>query len=94
MPEIQIRSYHVIVEECHLDGLKTVSPPTRKAAAAVVFKNPYAGLYQEDLSLFYQWSEYLGGVLTQKAVADVKLIWKFMLKREEKYEYLNRVVDL
>ncbi|MDR2443620.1 MAG: amino acid synthesis family protein [Deltaproteobacteria bacterium] len=66
-PTLQIRSYHIFVEECHLDGLKPVSPPTRKAAAAAVFKNPYAGVYQEDLSLFYAWSEELGAILTAKA---------------------------
>jgi hypothetical protein len=43
--------------------------PTRKAAAVAVFKNPYAGKYQEDLSLLYEWSEGLGAVLTKKAVA-------------------------
>ena len=68
-PELQIRSFHVIVEECHMDGVKPLSPPTRKAAAAVVFKNPYAGLHQEDLSLFYEWSERLGAMLTGRAVS-------------------------
>jgi hypothetical protein len=43
--------------------------PTRKAAAAAVFINPFAGKYQEDLNLLIQWSEELGGVLTKKAVA-------------------------
>jgi len=35
----------------------------------VVFTNPFAGKYQEDLSLLIQWSEELGEMLTQKAVA-------------------------
>ncbi len=68
-PEMQVRAYYVVVEECLMDGVKKVARPTRKAAAAAVFKNPYAGVYQEDLSLFYAWSEELGAVLTQKAVA-------------------------
>ncbi|MDR1656280.1 MAG: amino acid synthesis family protein [Deltaproteobacteria bacterium] len=72
-PELIIRAYHVIVEECHLDGLRPVDPPTRKAAAAVVFKNPYAGIFQEDLSLLYQWSEQLGDILTRKAVAALNI---------------------
>ncbi len=67
--EPQVRTYYVVVEECLLDGVKPVAKPTRKAAAAVVLKNPYAGVYQEDLSLLYKWSETLGEILTQKAVA-------------------------
>lgn len=65
----QIRSYYVVVEECCRDGVKVLDKPTRKAAAAAVFKNPYAGVYQEDLSLLYKWSEDLGEILTRKAVA-------------------------
>lgn len=67
--EMQVRAYHVVIEECLIDGVKKVDKPTRKAAAAAVIKNPYAGIYQEDLSLFYKWSEELGAVLTKKAVA-------------------------
>lgn len=67
--ELQIRAYYVVVEECLIDGAKKTDKPTRKAAAAAVIKNPYAGIYQEDLSLFYKWSEELGATLTQKAVA-------------------------
>lgn len=65
----QIRSFYVVMEECCQDGAKALEKPTRKVAAAVVLKNPYAGLYQEDLSLFYKWSEELGAILTQKAIA-------------------------
>ena len=67
--ELQVRAYHVIVAETLVDGQKKVDRPTRKAAAVAVFKNPYAGVYQEDLSLLYKWSEELGAILTQKAVA-------------------------
>ncbi|MBT6751961.1 MAG: amino acid synthesis family protein, partial [Desulfobacula sp.] len=49
----QIRTIYTIVEETCIDGVKTLEKPTRKAACAVVFKNPYAGQYQEDLSLLY-----------------------------------------
>ncbi|MCP4683305.1 MAG: amino acid synthesis family protein [Desulfobacterales bacterium] len=65
----QIRSIHTIVEETLIDGVKTLEKSTRKAACAIVFKNPYAGRYQEDLSLLYAWSEELGQILTKKAVA-------------------------
>jgi len=65
----QIRTIYTIVEETCMDGVKTLEKPTRKAACAVVFKNPYAGVYQEDLSLLSDWSEDLGDILTKKAVA-------------------------
>ena len=65
----QIRKIHTIIEETHADGTVELDKPARKAAVAVVFKNPFAGNYQEDLSLLYEWSEQLGEMLTQKAVA-------------------------
>ncbi|MFZ7126667.1 MAG: amino acid synthesis family protein [Desulfobacterales bacterium] len=69
MDTLQIRKIYTTVEETRADGVKTLAHPTRKSAAAAVFKNPYAGTYQEDLSLLYQWSEQLGELLTKKAVA-------------------------
>ncbi|MDH3799058.1 MAG: amino acid synthesis family protein, partial [Desulfobacterales bacterium] len=65
----QIRKIYTIIEQTHSEGTVQLDKPTRKAAAAAVFKNPYAGKYQEDLSLLYEWSEQLGEMLTQKAVA-------------------------
>lgn len=65
----EIRTIYTIVEETHMDGVKTLQKPTRKAACAAVFKNPYAGVYQEDLSLLVDFSKELGTLLTQKAVA-------------------------
>ncbi len=65
----EIRSIYTIIEECHKDGVKPLEKPTRKAACAVVFKNPYADKYVEDLSLLYDFSTELGSMLTQKAVA-------------------------
>ena len=67
--EPRVRKICTFVEETHSDGTVTLETPTRKAAAAVVFKNPFAGRYQEDLSLLFEWSETLGEMLTRKAVA-------------------------
>lgn len=64
----EIRTIYTILEETLADGRVKPAKPTRKAACAVVFKNPFAGRYQEDLSLLYQWSDELGAMLTQKAV--------------------------
>ncbi len=65
----QVRKLYTVVEETHSDGTVKLEKPTRKAAAAAVFNNPYAGKYQEDLSLLYAWSETLGEMLTKRAVA-------------------------
>jgi hypothetical protein len=65
----QIRKLYTVVEETHSDGTVKLEKATRKAAAAAVFNNPYAGKYQEDLSLLYAWSETLGEMLTKRAVA-------------------------
>lgn len=65
----EVRSIYTIVEETHVDGVKSLDKPTRKAASAAVFKNPYAGQYVEDLTLLYDFSIELGEILTKKAVA-------------------------
>ncbi len=70
----QVRKIYTVVEETHADGRLRLDNPTRKAAAAAVFTNPFAGKYQEDLSLLIQWSEELGGVLTKKAVAALGIV--------------------
>ena len=69
----QIRKIYTVVEETHADGTVLLDTPTRKSAAAAVFTNPFAGQYQEDLSLLIQWSEELGELLTKKAVAVLGL---------------------
>lgn len=65
----KIRTVYTIVEETYADGVLTLKTPTRKAACAAVFKNPFAGIYQEDLSILFAWSEEIGDMLTRKAVA-------------------------
>lgn len=65
----EIRKLYTIVEETHAEGRKKLAKAARKAAVAVVFKNPYAGKYREDLSMLYDWSEELGEMMTKKAVA-------------------------
>jgi hypothetical protein len=69
----QIRKILTVVEETHADGTVQLDTPTRKSAAAAVFTNPFAGKYQEDLSLLIRWSEELGELLTKKAVAALGL---------------------
>src|SRR5258708_32346453 len=48
---------------------KPVNPPTRRAAAAAVIENPFAGNYVEDLTELMEIGEELGALLTERAVA-------------------------
>lgn len=64
-----IRKIAVFLEETHTEMDRRVSPPTRRAAAAAVIRNPFAGQYHEDLSLLMDIGEELGALLTEKAVA-------------------------
>lgn len=67
--KLEVRKMYTVVEETCADGGRVLDKPHRKAAAMAVFKNPFAGKYQEDLSLLYRWSEELGVALTKRAVA-------------------------
>jgi hypothetical protein len=71
MPEHtpQIRKVYVWVDEIRREAGQELKRPVGKAAAAVVFSNPYAGSYVQDLSLLSTWSVDLGSMLTQRAVA-------------------------
>ena len=64
-----IRKIVTVVEETHLEMGKTISPPTRRAAAIAVIENPFAGRYVEDLSPLIAIGEELGELLSKKAVA-------------------------
>jgi len=46
----RIRKLTVFVEETRREMDRPVDPPTRKAAAVAVIRNPFAGRYVEDLS--------------------------------------------
>lgn len=64
----KIRKLAVTVEEIHTEMGKTVSPPTRKAVAVAVIENPFAGVYQDDLSPLMEIGAELGALLGQRCV--------------------------
>jgi len=64
---MEIRKLIVIVEETHAEIERAVNPPTRKAAAIAVLKNPFAGRYVEDLTPLMDMGEELGGLLGDRA---------------------------
>jgi hypothetical protein len=65
---MEIRKIVKLVEETHTEMGKPVNPPTRRAAAVAVIKNPYAGKYEENLDGLISTGEELGGLLAKMAV--------------------------
>lgn len=65
---MEIRKIVTVVEETCVEGGKEVSPPTKRAAAIAVIKNPFAGRFVEDLSELIDMGEKLGDLLGKKAV--------------------------
>ncbi len=65
---MEVRRYITILEEIHEEGGRKVDPPGRRAAAVAVIKNPFAGLYVEDLTPLIEIGDQLGGILGKMAV--------------------------
>ena len=65
----EIRRIITIVEETRIEGGRPVDPPTRRAAAIAVIRNPYAGVFAENLSVLVDIGEALGDILPRRAVA-------------------------
>jgi len=64
----EIRKIAVFVEETHGEMGQVISPPTRKAAAVAVIRNPFAGRYVGDLKPLIEIGAELGGLLGRKCV--------------------------
>jgi len=64
----KIRKIAVTIEETHSEIGRVISPPTRKAVAVAVIENPFAGVYQEDLSALMEIGAELGALLGGKCV--------------------------
>jgi hypothetical protein len=64
-----IRKILTSVEETRLEMGREVSPPIRRAIAAMVLRNPFAGRYVEDLSELIEASVPLGAELAARAIA-------------------------
>lgn len=63
-----IRKIVVWVEETHLEAGQPVTPPTRKAVAVAVIRNPFAGQFVVDLEPLMMMGETLGGLLGTRCV--------------------------
>jgi hypothetical protein len=65
---MEIRKIVTMVEETRIEMGRSVDPPARRAAVAAVIKNPFAGLYQQDLAELIDVGEQLGATLGKMAV--------------------------
>jgi hypothetical protein len=65
----KIRKIMTVVDETLTEQGQSVSPPIRRAAAIAVIANPFAGIFQEDLSELIDVGEELGQLLAERAVA-------------------------
>jgi len=63
-----IRKILVNVETTEREMGRVISPPTRKAVAAAVIENPFAGRYEEDLSDLMEIGAELGALLGERCV--------------------------
>lgn len=70
---MEVLKYVTIVDETLKEGGKKVDPPTRKAAAIAVIKNPFAGKFVENLDPLIDIGEELGGILGKRAVEALRI---------------------
>ncbi|WP_164525535.1 amino acid synthesis family protein [Siminovitchia acidinfaciens] len=71
--KLKIRKLYSFTDEVVVEQDQPLETPIKRSVAAAVFKNPYANMYQEDLSLLYGFGEKLGEILSQKAVEGLRL---------------------
>ncbi len=64
-----IRKIVTLVDETRTEMGRPVDPPIRRAVAAAVIHNPFAGRYQEDLTALIEIGAELADVLGRRAVA-------------------------
>ena len=69
MSKAEIRKLITVVEDTNIEIGRLINPPTRRAAAIAVIKNPFAGRFQEDLEDLMTIGEELGGLLGERAVS-------------------------
>lgn len=65
---MKIRKVVTWVEEMLMDGGRHTARPIRRAAAAAIIENPFAGQFIEDLNPLIDASEELGKMLAERAV--------------------------
>ena len=70
---MEIRKLITVIEETLIEMDRKVEPPSRKAAAIAVIKNPFAGRYVDDLTELMDIGEELGGTLGKKCLDALQI---------------------
>jgi hypothetical protein len=65
----EIRKIVVLLDETLTEQGRPVTPPIRRAVAAAVIANPFAGRYVEDLTPLMEIGAELGGLLIARGIA-------------------------
>ena len=68
MQEPKIRKIVTTVEEIRYEGFSEMEQPIHRVAVCAVIENPFAGMYQENLSELSEIGEWLGDYLAREAV--------------------------
>ena len=63
-----IRKLVTVTDEIHREMERNIIPPTRRAAAVAVIKNPFVSRYVEDLTELIDIGAELGSILGERAV--------------------------
>ncbi|WP_027284232.1 amino acid synthesis family protein [Rubritepida flocculans] len=63
------RAWAVLVHETAREAGRAIAPPIRRAVAACVIENPFAGRYVEDLTPLIEAGAELGAALAARAIA-------------------------
>jgi hypothetical protein len=71
--EPEIRKLVTFLEIIRMEGGVESGKSLKKCAVAAVIKNPFAGVYHEDLTLLMEYGEYLGEYLTKAAVSALRV---------------------
>lgn len=69
---VEIRKTYTIIEEIRGEAGQPADVPLRKVAVVAVFKNPFAGNYQEDLSVLTEASGEIGALVSSMALDAMK----------------------
>jgi len=70
---MDVRKYVDLIEETRMENGKAVDPPARKAAAVAVIRNPFAGIYEEDLQSLIDIGDSLGEKLSRRAMRSLQI---------------------
>lgn len=68
-----IRRIVTVVEETFIEGGRPVDPPTRRATALAIIRNPFVGAFETDLSDLADIGEELGALLPARAIAALRI---------------------